>query len=68
MLDLHDRTDEELHDADIESLERRIMELALARTRSQHGAIFLHDEKAGGLRVDFHVVLGLVVTLPGAVL
>jgi DNA-binding NtrC family response regulator len=63
-----DRTDEELHEADIESLERRIMELALERTGARHGAIFLYDPKADGLRVDFHVVDGLIVTLPGAVL
>jgi len=63
-----DRTDEELHEADIESLERRIMELALERTGARHGAIFLYDPKAEGLRVDFHVVDGLIVTLPGAVL
>ncbi len=68
LLGLHERTDAELHDADIESLERRIMELALSRSGASHGAIFLHDEKAGGLRVDFHVVAGLIITLPGAVL
>ncbi len=62
------RTDEALHHADIESLERRIMELAMHETRASHGAIFLYDPKAKGLRVDFHVVEGVVVTLPGAVL
>lgn len=63
-----DRTDEELHHADIESLERRIMELAMERTGASHGAIFLYDSKAEGLRIDFHVVDGLIVTLPGAIL
>lgn len=61
-------TDEELHHADIESLERKVMQLAMERTHSTHGAIFLYDPAAQGLRIDFHVVDGLVVTLPGAVL
>ena len=63
-----ERTDEELDHADIESLEGRIMELAMARTGARHGAIFLYDPKTKGLRVDFHVVDGLTVTLPGSVL
>ncbi len=63
-----DKTDEALHRADIESLERRIMELALSRTGASHGAIFLHDPKADGLALDFHVIEGLVVTLPDALL
>jgi transcriptional regulator with GAF, ATPase, and Fis domain len=62
------QTEAELHDADIESLERTIMQLAMERTKAAHGAIFLYDPKAKGLRVDFHVVDGLIVTLPGAVL
>jgi transcriptional regulator with GAF, ATPase, and Fis domain len=60
--------DQELHHADIESLERRIMELAMERTGATHGAIFLYDGKAKGLRVDFHVVERLIVTLPGPIL
>ena len=63
-----DKTDEELHRVDIESLERRIMELALERTGAHHGAIFLHDRRAKGLAIDFHIVDGLVVTMPGALL
>jgi len=62
------KADEELHDADVESLEKRIMELALEITGAGHGAIFLYDKKAEGLRVSFHVVEGLIVTLPNAVL
>jgi DNA-binding NtrC family response regulator len=68
VLDFVKDTDAELHDADIESLERRIMELALARTRARDGAIFLYDAKQKGLAVDFHVVEGVVVSLPGVVL
>jgi len=63
-----DQTDEALHHADIESLEKRIMELAMERTGARHGAVFLYDPKENGLRIDFHVVDGLTVTLPGAVL
>ena len=43
------RTDEVLHEADAESLERRVMELALERTGSRNGAIFMWDQKANGL-------------------
>jgi transcriptional regulator with GAF, ATPase, and Fis domain len=63
-----DKTDTELHRADIESLERRIMELALSRTGASHGAIFLYDADKDALAIDFHVVGGLVVTLPDALL
>lgn len=44
------------------------MELALARTRSRSGAIFLWDAKASGLAVHFHFVDGVVFDLPGVVL
>ncbi len=60
--------DEELHAAEIESLERRIMELALELTGSRNGAIFLWDEEEDGLAIDFHVVDGLMVNLPETVL
>jgi DNA-binding NtrC family response regulator len=58
--------DRELHEADVELLERRITELALARTGARHGAIFLWSESARALVLDFHIVDGVVVTLPGA--
>ena len=58
--------DRELHEADIESLHRRIAELALRRTGARHGAIFLWDEEARALALDFHIVDRVVVTLPGA--
>ena len=44
------------------------MELALERTGAGHGAIFLYNEKAKALAIDFHVVEGLIVTLPGSLL
>jgi two-component system response regulator AtoC len=58
----------ELHAADIEQLERRIMDMALERTAARSGAIFLWDTKAKGLALDFHVVDGLVVNLPQMIL
>ncbi len=61
-------SDKALNAADIESLEREIVELALQHTAARHGAIFLWDERAKGLAIDFHIVEGLVVTLPGVVL
>src|SRR5688572_869861 len=61
-------TDEALHGSDVESLDRRIMELALERTGAHHGAILLYDEDAKGLAIHFHVVDGLIVTLPDEVL
>jgi transcriptional regulator with GAF, ATPase, and Fis domain len=58
--------DASLHAASMESLERRVMELALERTRAKSGAIFLWDAKRRGLALGFHVVDGIVVTLPDA--
>jgi len=58
---------EELHASDFDKLGRRIMTLALEATGAQHGAIFLWDEDAGGLGLDFHVVEDLIVTLPDQV-
>jgi transcriptional regulator with GAF, ATPase, and Fis domain len=57
---------DELHAAPAEQLERRIMELALDRTGARNGAIFLWDGKRRGLAVSFHVVEGLVVDIPDA--
>src|SRR5689334_18850933 len=58
--------DEILHSSDSESLERRIMDLALERSGARSGALFLWDNKAKALAVDFHVVEGVIVNLPGA--
>ncbi|MCC6872730.1 MAG: sigma-54-dependent Fis family transcriptional regulator, partial [Sandaracinaceae bacterium] len=53
-----------LHASDVEQLNASIMQLALERTSAHHGAILLWDEEAQALALDFHVVRGLVVTLP----
>lgn len=58
-------TDQALHSADMESVARRLVELACARTGTRNGAVFLWDSKAKGLSVDFHMVDGVIVTLPG---
>src|SRR5690349_20815377 len=58
--------DQVLHAAEIESLERRIMDLALERTEARSGAIFLWDPQAKALVVDFHVVDGVTINLPDA--
>jgi transcriptional regulator with GAF, ATPase, and Fis domain len=58
--------DQRLHAADVEALEQRVMEEALARTGVRNGALFLWDAKADALLVRFHMVEGLVVNLPGA--
>jgi transcriptional regulator with GAF, ATPase, and Fis domain len=42
------------------------MDLALDRTGARNGAIFLWDGKRRGLSVSFHVVEGLVVNVPDA--
>ena len=60
--------DVELHAASIESLEKRIVALACEQTDARSGAIFLWDAKEKGLVVDFHIVEGVVVSLPGSVL
>ncbi len=58
--------DVSLHAASMEELERRVMELALERTSAKSGAIVLWDGKRRGLALGFHVVDGVVVTLPDA--
>lgn len=67
-LPVHEDDEVVLHAAEIESLERRIMEIAMERTRSTSGAIFLHDRESDGLVVDFHVVDGVTFELPHVVL
>jgi transcriptional regulator with GAF, ATPase, and Fis domain len=57
-----------LHAASANELEQRIMDLALARTGAKNGAIFLWDGRRRGLAVSFHVVEGLVVTVPDALM
>ena len=59
-------TEKELHAADIEQVGSRLVQVACAQTGAINGAVFLADTKAKGLSVDFHVVAGVVVTLPGA--
>jgi transcriptional regulator with GAF, ATPase, and Fis domain len=44
------------------------MELALKRTAARNGAIFLWDGKRRGLAASFHVVEGLVVDVPHALM
>lgn len=58
-------TDSALHDVDIEAVARRLVEVACTQTGTRNGAVFLWDGKAKGLRVDFHMVEGVIVTLPG---
>src|SRR5258706_9124993 len=57
-----------LHAAEVEQLERRIMDLALERTGAKNGALFLWDAKRRGLALGFHIVEGLVVNVPDALL
>ncbi|MBX5484742.1 MAG: sigma 54-interacting transcriptional regulator, partial [Myxococcaceae bacterium] len=58
-------TEAALHSADAEHVARRLVELACAQTGTRDGAVFLWDPKAKGLAVDFHMVEGVIVTLPG---
>ncbi len=58
-------TDTQLHAVDMESVARRLVEVACGKTGSRNGAVFLWDAKAKGLTVDFHMVDGVIVTLPG---
>ena len=58
-------TDAQLHAVDMESVARRLVEVACTQTGSRNGAVFLWDAKAKGLTVDFHMVDGVIVTLPG---
>jgi len=58
-------TDTALHEADMELVARRLVEHACAQTGTRNGAVFLYDAKAKGLSVDFHMVEGVIVALPG---
>ncbi|MBL8957358.1 MAG: sigma-54-dependent Fis family transcriptional regulator [Myxococcaceae bacterium] len=58
--------EEGLHAAtDMEGVARRLVEVACERTGSRHGAVFLWDAKLKALTVDFHMVEGVIVALPG---
>ena len=59
-------TEAALHAADVEHLERRIMELALERTGARSGAMFLWDARRKGLALGFHVVEGGMIEIPDA--
>ncbi|MBS2031765.1 MAG: sigma 54-interacting transcriptional regulator [Deltaproteobacteria bacterium] len=58
-------TETALHSADMEAVARRLVELACTETGTRDGAVFLHDPRAQGLKVDFHMVEGVIVALPG---
>ncbi|MGH7285138.1 MAG: sigma-54-dependent Fis family transcriptional regulator [Polyangiaceae bacterium] len=58
--------DTQLHEASMEHLERRVMDLALDRTGAKSGAIFLWDAKKKGLALGFHIVDGVVIQIPDA--
>jgi DNA-binding NtrC family response regulator len=60
--------DELLHAAEASQLERRIMDLALERCGARHGAIFMWDPRRKALEMGFHVVEGVVVTVPGGLI
>jgi transcriptional regulator with GAF, ATPase, and Fis domain len=50
----------------METVARRLVEVASAQTRTNNGAVFLYDAKAKGLALDFHLVEGVIVALPGS--
>ena len=51
-----------------DAVERRVMEMAMAATGAEHGALFLWDAKADGLALAHHVVENITVSNPGRVL
>jgi two-component system, NtrC family, response regulator HydG len=58
------RTVEIVHAAEIDAIEKELLQLALERTGSQNGGIFLWDPSEESLQIDFHVVDGQQVALP----
>jgi transcriptional regulator with PAS, ATPase and Fis domain len=58
------RTVEIVHAAEIDAIEKELLQLALERTGSQNGGIFLWDTTQESLQIDFHVVEGQQVALP----
>ena len=63
MLEELDAVEEVLHAAEIDRIERKMMQLALRLTGSRHGAVFLWDETRRELRIDFHVVENMEIEL-----
>ena len=63
-----DDTEQQLHAADVEVLEKQIMDLALERTRAAFGALFLWNKVAKGLVMAHHVVDNLTVNIPDTVI
>ncbi|MBK7586257.1 MAG: sigma-54-dependent Fis family transcriptional regulator [Myxococcales bacterium] len=56
------------HAAAEERIERVVLEAAMERTGARFGALFVWDETEKALRLDFHVVDGVVMTVPGLLL
>jgi transcriptional regulator with GAF, ATPase, and Fis domain len=67
-LEMSNSLERRLEAADAAALERRLLEAAFERTGVRSGALFLWDPKRAGLTADFHVVEGVEVLLPHALL
>ncbi|MCC6903006.1 MAG: GAF domain-containing protein, partial [Polyangiaceae bacterium] len=60
--------EERFHGAAEEHTERVVLEAAMERTGARYGALFVWDDPEKALRLDFHVVDGVVMTVPGLLL
>ncbi len=60
--------EERFHAAAEERIERVVLETAMEQTGARYGALFVWDASAKALRLDFHVVDGVVMTVPGLLL
>lgn len=60
--------EERFHGAAEEHTERVVLEAAMERTGARYGALFVWDDPQKALRLDFHVVDGVVMTVPGLLL
>ncbi|MBK9000318.1 MAG: sigma-54-dependent Fis family transcriptional regulator [Myxococcales bacterium] len=60
--------EERFHAAAEEQIEGVVLEAAMERTGARYGALFVWDDSEKALRLDFHVVDGVVMTVPGLLL
>jgi len=67
-MSINNSLEERFHASDEERVERVVLEAAMERTGARYGALFVWDEREEALRLDFHVVDGVVMTVPGLLL
>ncbi len=60
--------EDRFHAAPDDRVEQTVLEAAMERTGAVYGALFVWDDAERALRLDFHVVENVVMTVPGLLL